>query len=409
MFTAFYALASKGGVPVARDYLWQPIDRHAYTKIGDFAFYKFLTRSIDIYGNEDANSLWAATQNGLCFRLAFRSALFQVIPTAVDLCLVPVVLYWTFGVYMAMISSVIIFVTLWSSRSITYRQRRKSMQIAVDMSEEYNAFNDSITNWRMGDRTPGDHARYHDAVTKQSKTSLQCFQWIHFEAVVQSALLTLGLMGACLLVAYQITHEGKSVGSFVMLVAYWAQVSGPLQLLFNELRGVAHRVRNATELFELLGREATLTSPPSRAQPQVPVMQTRNEGRTQQADIPARTETSIDKPVEASIAPVIRPTATVPQAEASTTRKGSSGTIGRTMVWKPDVPEFIPASQRSAAEDQKENLPAPDNAGVKPDDMEAGVVLRSPKKPKKKGRGSKKAQILRRQLTKSVPEGIDMV
>lgn len=43
---------------------------------------------------------------------------------------------------------------------------------------------------------------------------------------IQALIMTLGLLGGCFLAVYQVTHGIKSPGMFVMLLTYWAQLSG---------------------------------------------------------------------------------------------------------------------------------------------------------------------------------------
>ncbi len=50
---------------------------------------------------------------------------------------------------------------------------------------------------------------------------------------VQALVLTLGLLGALSLGAYEVAYGGKTVGQFSTLLVYWAQLQGPqAQLLF---------------------------------------------------------------------------------------------------------------------------------------------------------------------------------
>jgi len=44
--------------------------------------------------------------------------------------------------------------------------------------------------------------------------------------VSQTLVLTLGLLGACFLAAYQVINNIRSPGDFVILLSYWAQLRG---------------------------------------------------------------------------------------------------------------------------------------------------------------------------------------
>lgn len=170
----------------------------------------------------------------------------------------------------------------------------------------------------------------------------------------------------------------------------------------------------------------------------------------------------VGKPLRASAKPFVFPTQEnlMDYFPKEMLREGSLNN-GRAptkkMAWKPDAPEFIPASQRSVAKKsqtmeehksannesegveklylgryeikkenrggvQNENVPTA--GGDKKKDMEIagdgshgfgsvleqstnGVVLRSPRKPRKRNKGKRKV-VFRRSLTKSEPSGVGL-
>ncbi|RJE23556.1 ABC transporter transmembrane region [Aspergillus sclerotialis] len=471
LFIGFHALCSKGGLPAARGYLWLPLDKYSYSKISMAAFDKIMLLSSDTHDSEGTTNLWGCTGRGLSIRYAFRSALFQLIPTIVDLGVAAVVLTDMFGVYMALIISVVVIGVFGSSCLILPKQFDKCRQMADGMDREYSAFCEWTSNWQAPSctsRMDDERARYNTAVAHQTNSSLRFFRWLHLEPVVQSLLLTLGLMGACLLAAYQIVYEEKPVGCFAMLLGFCVQLSSPIQLFTRELRGFIYRVMNAGELVVLLKKQ--------------PPIYIQNNMRQEPGGTQMKTVENIDKRPEISSGNVILPEDVHPDGEGlkrdfsySKIRKGSSGntysTPSRSSIWKPDAPEFIPASQRSFPKRpqmveqnfvhsqlevskhcperygvQKENVPVmPNNltgneiglkvpaSGESKVDRVAqkhhdssntnvsrefgseiepnadGVILMSPKKLRKKTKGLKKKQALRRQFTKSEPAGVGLI
>ena len=473
LFIGFYALASKGGLPAARGYLWLPLDKYSYSKISMTAFDKIMLLSSDTRRGGDTANLWECIGRGLSIRYAFRSALFQLIPTTVDFSIAAGLLTDVFGVYMGLISFVVFASVVLSNCLILPMQHITCRRMVDGMDKEYNAFCErtSTSNWpdpSCLSRINDERARYSTAVMNQTDSSLRFFRCLHLESVVQSLLLTLGFMGACLLVAYKIVYEGKPVACFVMFLAFCIQLSSPVQLMMKEFHGFINKVTNSGELVLLLKRQ--------------PSIYLQNSIGQEAAEAPMATVGNVDKPSEISSGNVVLPEGVHPDGEGlkrnfsyNKNRKGSSGntysTPSRSSIWKPDAPEFIPASQRSVLKRpqaieqefvhsqpeasthcseryrvQKENVPVtPSNLidsgnglkvsatgenkairvaekhhdsykananrefGLEIEPNTDGVILMSPKKLRKKGKGLKKKQALRRQFTKSEPAGMGLI
>jgi ABC-type multidrug transport system fused ATPase/permease subunit len=88
--------------------------------------------------------------------------------------------------------------------------------------------------------------------------------------VSQTLVLTLGLLGACFLAAYQVINNIRSPGDFVILLSYWAQlrgmsiskeyslympllnsVKGPLAIFSNLYKSLSESLMDAERMLEL--------------------------------------------------------------------------------------------------------------------------------------------------------------
>jgi ABC-type multidrug transport system fused ATPase/permease subunit len=79
------------------------------------------------------------------------------------------------------------------------------------------------------------------------------------ENTIQSFLLTLGLMVACFMAAYQVVKGDKPVGSFIMLLSYWAQLSGPLQYIATGFGELALDMVDVEEFLDLLQQKPSIS------------------------------------------------------------------------------------------------------------------------------------------------------
>lgn len=260
-FITLRLLDSSGGISAIRRYLWLPLENYSYHKISTAAFDKIMTLSSDFHDNKHSGSLWQSVSRGASVRYIVRSALFQIGPMLVDLVLAVSVLYYLFDAYMALIIAAVVIVFLWSSGKILAKQKEKRRKWISDMEKEHNILCESTANWQTVsyfNRVPHEKSRYSSAVKDHMNSSLIFKLWSHFESVAQSFLLIVGLMGACILAAYQVIRGNKPVGSFVMLLSYWAQLSGPLQFFASGFCDIALDMVNAEELIALLKQKPTV-------------------------------------------------------------------------------------------------------------------------------------------------------
>jgi ABC-type transport system involved in Fe-S cluster assembly fused permease/ATPase subunit len=90
---------------------------------------------------------------------------------------------------------------------------------------------DSMGSWQTVsyfNRVKHEQDRYSSAVKVHLQSQRIYTALAYFARATQSSVLSAGLLGACFLAAYQVVHGAQSIGSFVVLLTYWAQLSGPL-------------------------------------------------------------------------------------------------------------------------------------------------------------------------------------
>ncbi|KAL1848187.1 hypothetical protein Plec18170_008097 [Paecilomyces lecythidis] len=265
IFAALRFLDSSGGISAIRRYLWQPLENFTYHEISTAAFNKIMTLSSDFHDEKHSGSLWQTVSRGRSIRHVVDSILFQIGPMIIDLVLAVSVLYYLFDAYMALITAAVFIFYLWSSSKILTKQKDKQRQLISAVEKEYDVLCESTSNWQTisyFNRVDYEKNHYSSAVKNHMDSSMTFTLWSNFESVAQSFLLIGGLTGACFLAAYQVSQGYKSVGSFVMLLSYWAQLSGPLRFFAHGFCNFALDMIDAEELIRLLRREPTVHDRP---------------------------------------------------------------------------------------------------------------------------------------------------
>lgn len=228
-----------------------------------------MTLSSDFHDNKHSGSLWQSVSRGTSIRHSVDSVLFQIGPMLVDLVLAVSVLYYLFDAYIALITAAVFIFYLWSSSKILAKQKDKRRRLISAVEEEYNVLCESTSNWKTAsyfNRVDYEKSHYSSAVKSHMASSLTFTLWSNFESVAQSFLLICGLTGACFLAAYQVVQGHKPVGSFVMLLSYWTQLSGPLRFFAHGFCDFALDMVNVEELINLLRQKPTVSDQPDAKQ-----------------------------------------------------------------------------------------------------------------------------------------------
>jgi len=72
----------------------------------------------------------------------------------------------------------------------------------------------------------------------------------------------MGLLGACLLSAYRVSQSRATVGNFVTLLTYMAQLQAPLNFLGMYYRSIQSTLVDAERMLELFTQEPTVKDKP---------------------------------------------------------------------------------------------------------------------------------------------------
>jgi len=81
--------------------------------------------------------------------------------------------------------------------------------------------------------------------------------------ITQGFIFILGLLAACLLSAYRVSQGRATVGNFVTLLTYMAQLQAPLNYLGMYYRSIQSTLVDAERMLELFTQEPTVKDSPT--------------------------------------------------------------------------------------------------------------------------------------------------
>jgi ABC-type transport system involved in Fe-S cluster assembly fused permease/ATPase subunit len=81
--------------------------------------------------------------------------------------------------------------------------------------------------------------------------------------ITQGFIFIMGLLAACLLSAYRVSQSQATVGNFVTLLTYMAQLQAPLNFLGMYYRSIQSTLVDAERMLELFTQEPTIKDKPN--------------------------------------------------------------------------------------------------------------------------------------------------
>jgi len=255
LFILYSWLNSGAGVYALKNYFWLPVEQYAYKAISTASYNHVMNLSSESHDSKRSGELYQTINLGHSVNNLLETILFQIIPMLVDLAVAFAYLYYLFGVYMALVVAAVVLTYLWASTYFNARQITVRRGLIGNLHKEWQIMYDTVGSWQTVsyfNRIKHEQERYSSAVEDHMLSQWKYTALAYLAKATQSSVLTVGLSGACFLAAYQVMHGDQSVGSFVILLTYWAQLSGPLTFFGTTFRQISKDFLDAEQLLQVL-------------------------------------------------------------------------------------------------------------------------------------------------------------
>ncbi|KAH0060105.1 hypothetical protein KCU96_g20822, partial [Aureobasidium melanogenum] len=229
----FYRLlqGNNGLLGATRSIIWIPVSQYSFRELSVASFEHVHSLSLDFHLGKKTGEVLSALGKGNAINNFLESVTFQVIPMLVDLFVAIGYFMIKFDVYYALIVAVVTFWYIY----LTIRMAQWRAEIRrqmVNSDREVDAVkNDSMVSYetvKYFNAEAYEFNRYREAVDKYQKAEYSVVLSLNFMNVTQNMVFMVGLMVASFVAAYQVTTGQRSVGKFVVLLTYMAQLQGPL-------------------------------------------------------------------------------------------------------------------------------------------------------------------------------------
>lgn len=255
----------QGILSAARTILWVPVEQYAYRSVSSAAFEHVHGLSAEFHTSKRTGELISALNKGSSINSFLSYVVFNIGPMIFDIVLAVVVLTITFDVYLGLVVAIVTFLYVYVT--IRLAQWRVALRRSATNAEREmeSVKNDSLHSW--------DTVKYFNAEAyefsryRTSIVVMQGFQyWLEITLsmmnIAQGALFMIALLIACFIEAYQVAKGFQTVGKFVLLITYMAQLQAPLNFFGTFYRAIQTALINAERMLELFKEHPTVIDSP---------------------------------------------------------------------------------------------------------------------------------------------------
>ncbi|KAL9598068.1 MAG: hypothetical protein Q9179_004045 [Wetmoreana sp. 5 TL-2023] len=255
LYVLFGWASSSAGIDLIRTCLWLPIEQYSNVAITTAAYNKIMELSSDFHDNKQSGELYQSIAQGSSVNALLETLLFDFGPMILDLVVGYGYLYHLFGPYMALTAAATTVCYLSTTIYFNTKQSgyRREFQ-ALDRKVSQLMY-DTVGSWATVSYF--NRIFYEEDRYEKSRTLYIAAYQLYYIAgylyhSISACTVDLGLWGALLLAAYQVSHGDRTVGDFVTLITYWSLFAGPLYSFGYLHKIILRSLVDAEQLLSLL-------------------------------------------------------------------------------------------------------------------------------------------------------------
>ncbi|HHN67265.1 MAG TPA: ABC transporter ATP-binding protein/permease [Thermopetrobacter sp.] len=254
------------GFAQLRDWLFAEVGQGAVRRLSDLAFRHLHALSLRYHLRRRTGALSRVIERGTRgIEVILRFALFNTIPTAIEILLVLGLLFSVFGGLYALIVALTIAAYVAFTWSVTeWRTRIRREMNAADQDASGKAV-DSLLNYetvKYFNNEEHEAARHDVAMARYEKMAVTTTKSLAFLNAGQAAIFSAGLALLMILAARDVSAGAATVGDFVMVNALLIQLAMPLNFLGSVYREIKQGLIDVEAMFQLLRQPPEVTDRP---------------------------------------------------------------------------------------------------------------------------------------------------
>ncbi|KIW34875.1 uncharacterized protein PV07_01622 [Cladophialophora immunda] len=245
---------SQGILSAARSILWIPVEQYSYRAISTAAFEHVHGLSAEFHTGKRTGELISALNKGSSINSFLEMVTFQVGPMVFDLVVAVVYLTIKFDAYLGLVVAIVTFLYIYvtirlASWRVTLRRNYVNAQREMEAVK-----NDSLHSWdtvKYFNAEDYEFNRYRSSIKLMQNFEYWVDVTLAYMNTVQGALFMVALLIASFIEAFEVAQGDQTVGNFVLLITYMAQLQGPLNFFGTFYRSIQSNLINAERMLEL--------------------------------------------------------------------------------------------------------------------------------------------------------------
>ncbi|KAF9114100.1 ATP-binding cassette sub- B member 6, mitochondrial [Mortierella sp. AM989] len=261
-----YLQGGSGLISAARGWAWIPVEQYSNSTLTIQFFEHVHNLSLQFHLNRKTGELLRILDRGTSSIVSLLSTvLFQLIPVVADVTLAVIYFYsawsWTYAV--------IIFVTLVAYIIVTvvvteWRTQFRRAMISFDNDARTKAV-DSLLNFETVKYYTAEEFeinRYTEALRKYMIADYKSQITYQLLNLMQTFVITIGMLAGCLLCAYEISEGKRKVADFVTFIVYLGQLHAPLNWFGSYYRMLQQNFIDMEKMINLLDQNQSVKDVP---------------------------------------------------------------------------------------------------------------------------------------------------
>jgi ATP-binding cassette subfamily B (MDR/TAP) protein 6 len=270
-YIALRFMQSGGVLAFAQNVLWIPVQQYADREMQLLCFNHLLDLSLAFHTKRNTGEVLRIIDRGSAINNLFQTLLFNAAPTMLDIIIYSSIFFHLYGPFLSgfMVLTMTAYVTF-SLVFTGYRTKLRREMVERDVKTRGIAA-DVLTNWesvKYFTAEARETRRFADSIRAYQVTESRVTVSFNLLNLVQSFIITLGLLMGSVIIAWQILNgpwDGKGqpdAASFIVFLMYIQQLMSPLDRLGTLYRQLNVNATDAEKLFTLLSQPTEIRDKP---------------------------------------------------------------------------------------------------------------------------------------------------
>ncbi|KAH7926500.1 hypothetical protein BV22DRAFT_1032756 [Leucogyrophana mollusca] len=259
-------LQSGGGISALRDTLWIPIMQYSERSMSMLSFTHLLNLSLAFHTRRKTGEILRILDRGSAVNRVVELLLFNIAPALVDVVVAVVIFGMRFEwILSAVVAAVLIGYVVASVLLTRYRTKLRRQMNDRDVITR-GIHTDCLLNYETVKYFGGEQhesARYESAIGEYQGFEWKVMSSLNLLNLVQTLIITLGLLVGSLIVTHRIVHGQSTTSDFVVFIAYFAQLYAPLNNLGFVYRSINQSLVDTERLLKLLAEPTEINDNPN--------------------------------------------------------------------------------------------------------------------------------------------------